>query len=125
MKLYQKLAQHIEHGNAMENAPGKYPQAQDIFDKTEEEIKKALPSGSGFDDGIKLDYTNSKSGRIVLNANFHHIHDNGYYCGWSYHNIIITPSLEWGFYVKVTGTDKRNIKEYITNFAYDFLNSNI
>lgn len=122
MKLYQKIAQHISHGIAIKNAPGKYPVAQDIFDKTEDEIQNALPSGSGFDDKIRVDYEKSKPDKIVLNANFHHMDDNGYYCGWSYHTIVITPSLEFGFNLKITGQDKRQIKDYISEFTYNFLN---
>ena len=125
MKLYQKLAQHIEHGIAIEKSPNKYPMAQEIFDRTEKQIKDALPSGSGFDNGIKLDYDKSKPDRIVLNADFHHMDDNGYYCGWSYHTIVITPSLQWGFLLKITGSDKRDIKNYISDFAYQFLNEEL
>lgn len=125
MKLYQKIAQHIEHGIAIEFNPAKYPTAQEIFDKTEEQIKNALPSGSGFDDKIRVDYKNSKPDKIVLIANFHHMDDNGYYDGWSYHNIIITPSLSWSFNLRITGQNRRDIKSYIADCAHHFLNEEV
>lgn len=122
MKLYQKIAQHIQHGLDIENSPGKYPMAQEVFDKTRSQIKEILPCGSGFDEGIRLDYDRSTPEKIILIANFHHMDDIGYYCGWSYHKIIVTPSLAWGFNLKITGRDRRDIKSYIADFANHFLN---
>jgi len=39
--------------------------------------------------------------------------ENGYYDGWTEHQAIITPSLSWSFNLKITGKDKRGIKEYL------------
>lgn len=125
MKLYQKIARHIEHGLALENAKDFKPLGEEIFDKTKTDIKKVLPSGSGFDSGITVNYDESAINKIVLNADFHHMDTAGYYCGWSEHRIIVTPSLSWGFNLRVTGKNKRGIKEYIYDTATTFLNEEI
>ena len=41
------------------------------------------------------------------------VDENGYYDGWTEHEVIIIPSLRYGFNVKVTGKNKNDIKEYI------------
>lgn len=72
-----------------------------------------FPSGSGFDSGSILDRTESTPDRLVIRADFHHMDENGSYDGWTYHRVIIAPSLAFGFTVRVTGRDKRAIKDYI------------
>lgn len=121
MKLYQKIAQHIQHGKQLADNPGKYPAGEDLFQAAKDDIRHALPSGSGFDSGITLNYEESKPDRIVLNADFHHMTEHGYYDGWTEHKIIITPSLAFGFCVSVSGTNRNDIKEYISDFACNFL----
>ena len=79
----------------------------------DEFIENNMPSGSGFDSGTKLD-DKSKPERIVFNTSFHHMDDSGGYCGWSEHQVIITPSLQFGFDVRVTGRDRNGIKDYMT-----------
>jgi hypothetical protein len=76
---------------------------------------KELPSGSGFDAGTTLDMDKSTSERLVFNTSFHHMDENGYYCGWTEHTVIVTPSLAFGIDVRVTGKDKNDIKEYIAD----------
>ena len=88
------------------------------------ELLDLLPSGSGIDAGIKLNEYETKKDRIVFNLSFHHMDENGYYCGWSDHNLIITPSLTNGFDLKITGRNVRDIKEYLYSlldhyFYYD------
>lgn len=76
------------------------------------ELLEGFPSSSGFDNGTKLD-DDSTSERLVFNTSFHHMDENGFYCGWTEHQVIVTPSLEMGCSIRVTGRDKREIKEYI------------
>ncbi len=72
-----------------------------------------LPSGSGFDNGTELDADRSTSGRLVFNVGFHHMDSNGFYDGWTHHSVIVTPSLVSGYDLRVTGRNKRDIKDYI------------
>lgn len=77
-------------------------------------LARLLPSGSGFDRGTQIDKDNSRQSRIVLETAFHHMDDNGYYCGWTNHLVIITPCFE-GFDVRVTGRNYRQIKDFIAD----------
>lgn len=82
-------------------------------EKIESICKNQLPHGSGFDSGTKFDFDASKPDRLVFHADFHHMDDGGYYCGWSEHQVIVTPSLAFGFNIRITGVNRRDIKEYI------------
>jgi hypothetical protein len=46
---------------------------------------------------------------------------HGYYEGWTEHKVIVTPSWH-GFNIRVTGKDKNQIKEYITETFHYVLN---
>ena len=94
-------------------------------EKAEDLVKIHFPSGSGFDSGTSIVWDKCKYNKIVLRADFHHMDDNGYYCGWSEHEIIIVPSFSFGFDLRVTGKNKRNIKEYIEDTMYHVLNKEL
>jgi hypothetical protein len=86
----------------------------------EDLVKKYLPRGSGFDNGTKFNWDESKDNKLVFDTAFHHMDENGYYDGWSEHKIIITPDLVNDFNVKITGKNRNNIKEYINSCFSDF-----
>lgn len=67
-----------------------------------EELCADLPSGSGFDNGSHIDLDQS-----------------GMYDRWTEHEVILTPSLEMGYRLKVTGINRNDIKDYIRDqFSY-------
>lgn len=72
-----------------------------------------LPHGSGFDSGTTFDFDNSREDRLVFNTAYHHMDEGGYYDGWTNHQVIVTPSLAFGFSLRITGKDKNDIKEYM------------
>lgn len=72
-----------------------------------------LPSGSGFDSGSLIDEIKSRPDRLVLQTAFHHMTEHGMYDGWTEHEVIVTPSLEDQFNLRVTGKNRNNIKSYI------------
>lgn len=80
-----------------------------------ERIKQILrtdfPHGSGFDHGCHLDFDKSTGERLVIVTSFHHMDENGMYDGWTEHTIIVTPSLQFGFQLRITGRDRNQIKE--------------
>jgi hypothetical protein len=80
-----------------------------------------LPSGSGFDNGSKLDLSESTPERIVLSTSYHHMNEGGMYDGWSEHTVIVTPSLASGFNLRITGRDRNAIKAYIAECFHDAL----
>lgn len=82
-------------------------------DSVENMIEEHLPNGSGFDSGTKFDFDNSKPEKLIFLTSFHHMDDNGMYDGWTDHKVIVTPSLQFDYNMKVTGKNKNQIKDYI------------
>lgn len=87
------------------------------FDKWSDRIAGVIsdrfPSGSGFDAGTKIDLEKSTGDKLVFHTSFHHMNDGGYYDGWTDHTVTVTPSLEHGFHLKISGRDRNGIKDYI------------
>ena len=115
-KLYIRLAQLV----------GAYKRCissgNDWAEKHETTIKRLvkdhLPSGSGFDSGTDLDLAASTEDKLVFHTHFHHMNDGGSYDGWTDHTVTIRASLTSGFYMKISGRDRRQIKDYIAE-AFD------
>lgn len=104
--LYKVLAGKV----AWEPPPGKFKVQRDLEIKVL--VERYLPSGSGWNTGTKLD-DKSTGERLVFYGSFDHMNDIGYYDGWTEHSIIVTPSLQWGFELRITGRDRNGIKEYL------------
>jgi len=85
-----------------------------------EAIIKDGPSGSGWDNGTKLDWDASTPEKLVFYGGFHHMNDGGCYDGWTEHRIIVTPSLS-GLNIKITGRNRNDIKEYIGELFHIWL----
>ena len=91
------------------------------FEKWSERIEQLvdmLPSGSGIDNGTKIDLEASHAGKVVLYAPFHHMDENGFYDGWTEHIITVTPSFR-GINLRISGRDRNQIKEYLYE-TYDY-----
>jgi len=73
------------------------------FDSIQNIIDEYLPSGSGIDSNTTLDFDASKKEKLVLNSSYHVMNDTGYYNGWIDYRVIITPSLQFGFDIKIVG----------------------
>jgi hypothetical protein len=84
-------------------------------------VKEYLPSGSGLDGHIGIDYARSNDNRIVIDVEYHHMNEYGMYDGWTNHSIIIKPHFVWGFDLRVTGKDRNDIKEYLANLFTEAL----
>jgi len=76
-------------------------------------VKKDAPSGSGIDCGTEIDEENSTQDKLIFTFSYHHMNDGGMYDGWTEHKAIVTPSLLFGFSLKITGRDRNAIKEYL------------
>jgi len=72
-----------------------------------------LPSGSGFDAGIKIDRARSSGTELRLEVPFHHLSEHGYYAGWTEHRVSVYPSLVHDITMKITGRDRDQIQDYI------------
>lgn len=84
-----------------------------IAEDTINDICKALPHGSGLDGKVELQLESSTPEKLCFYFEFHHMDENGFYCGWTEHNLFITPSLQHGFNLRITGRDKNDVKEYL------------
>jgi hypothetical protein len=113
-KFYQEIAKCLmAYHNCVRanNSEGTHNWADKIDDLT----KIYLPSGSGFDSGTKFDWGRSTHNKLVFNTAFHHMDEHGGYDGWTEHDVIITADLAFGFNIKVTGKNRNDIKNYISD----------
>ncbi len=98
LPLYQQLVHTWQHQKRMENMRGARPEGLNEFqtqvvealDKRLEFLLEQLPSGSGFDSGVKvtplwlartLDH-NPTVTAIFIDAPFHPMNENGFYEEW-------------------------------------------
>jgi hypothetical protein len=82
------------------------------LDRAEALAREHLPQGSGFDNGTHLLVGDCKPDRLVFGTSFHHTVE-GFYDGWTNHEIRVKPSLTLDFDLRVTGRDRSDVKEYI------------
>lgn len=113
--LYVQFAQTI---NALSNciASGNNEWGAKHEANAFELTKEFMPSGSGIDSGTKLDIDETLrhgAQKLVFTTAFHHMDENGGYDGWTEHKVIVTPSLQFGFDLKITGRDRNEIKGYL------------
>jgi hypothetical protein len=111
-KVYQKLAVSF---NARQNCIQSNNETwRERHEQTiQDTCENYLPHGAGFDVGTSFDLERSRDNRLVLCTSFHHMDEYGYYCGWSEHDIIVTPDLIHDFMLRITGRNVRDIKDYI------------
>ena len=81
------------------------------------ELEKRLPSGSGIDCGTKIDTRDLKANQFKLTLSFHHMDENGFYDGWTDHVITVRPSFG-GLDLTISGKNKNDIKEYLSDVYY-------
>lgn len=108
--LVKQISQTIEARlNCLERNISYYANHEDTLNQ----LNDLLPSGSGIDNGTKLDLDDSKPDRLVFTFGYHHMNDGGMYDGWTDHTLIVTPSLAHGFNMRITGRDRNCTKEYL------------
>lgn len=81
-------------------------------------VREHMPSGAGFDDGVKLDWDRSSRERLVFCTSFHHMNENGYYDGWTEHTVTVVADFVSDFDMKISGRDRDCIKDHI-DVAFD------
>lgn len=92
---------------------------------TIEELLSDFPSGSGFDNGTKLDLDDSTGEKLVFTTSYHHMNDGGMYDGWTDHVVTVEPSLEMGYRLKIRGSNRNDIKEYIADIFHSCLDAEV
>jgi len=82
-------------------------------DTIETLVKNFMPSGSGIDAGTKIDLDQSTGDKLVFHFGFHHMNENGMYDGWTDHKLTVTPSLQFGISLSISGRNRNDIKDYL------------
>lgn len=78
------------------------------------ELIDELPHGSGIDGETQLDFEDSTPNRLYFYIDYHCMNENGMYAGWYPYKIIVTPSLQNDFDLRIVGKDTPNLaKEYL------------
>lgn len=110
--LYEAIAQYVDSAK------------QELkYEYALEALMKHMPSGSGIDSGTKLLIAESNQEKLVFSVEYHHMNQNGFYCGWSSRLLTITPTLLSEFKLDFSdedysGVDCQNYDEE-TNEEYD------
>jgi hypothetical protein len=113
--LYSEMAKSVQARlNCETNEKGNTNEWHARHEDALDMMADMLPSGSGFDSGTKIDLERSHGGKLVLTTSYHHINENGYYCGWTEHTVTVTPSFG-GFNIRVSGRNRNDIKDYISD----------
>jgi len=115
MNVIQNIAATLD---TLRRSDWQHEASQDALDQL---VKNYLPSGSGIDSGCSIDLDKQKPGRIVIHCEFHHMDEGGYYDGWTQHSIIVTPCFGHWPDIRVTGRNRNDIKEYLGDLFYHFL----
>ena len=123
MELYKKIA----------NVTGWTPLTNEFkIKKMDEldELSNLLPSGSGIDSGCTIDEEKSTKNKIVIHSSFHHMDENGFYCGWSEFTVTAIPDFMNYFNLKIVGNNAiypafSDIKDYLYELFRESLNENI
>ncbi len=74
-----------------------------------------LPSGSGIDDGTRVDLETSKPDKVVFLVAFHHMNEHGFYVGWSNHRVTVVPSFAFVMSMRVAGRNFQGVKDHIAD----------
>lgn len=93
--------------------------------ETLDALDALLPSGSGCDNGSKVDRSRPLSKGLLIETAFHHLSTHGFYTGWTDHKITFHPTLYGGPTIKVSGRDRNEIKDYLGDVFYHTLTSNL
>lgn len=94
-------------------------------DSIEQMMKDVFPSGSGVDSGTTIDLDASTPDRLVFHMPFHHMDEYGSYDGWTEHIVTVTPSLAFGYHIRIGGKNRNDIKEYLHELIDHVLSSDV
>ena len=86
--------------------------------------QRYLPHGSGIDNTIPEClhglWLISNDKMIKISISFHHMNDGGYYDGWTDHIITVRPMFT-GIGVYISGKNRNDIKDYLSQLYYESL----
>jgi hypothetical protein len=115
--LYQELAQLV--AARLRCLADVNPWAEKHEQRIMNLVSEYMPSGSGFDNGTLLDWELSNGNKLVFTTSYHHMNDTGMYDGWTEHDVIVKPDLQFGFELCISGHNRNDIKDYIAE-AFEY-----
>lgn len=124
MKLYQRLASLVQARHnclVSDNVEWRDKHEETILNL----VKEHMPSGSGWDCGTEILLSASTGEKLVFKGSYHHMDQHGGYNGWTEHHLAITPSLANGFDLKVSGRNRNDIKEHLSDLFYHALETEV
>ena len=120
IKIYQRLSRSLcARNNCLlidDDAAEKWSA---VHQNTIDSILDTAPHGSGFDAGTQLSESSTPE-KLIFTTAYHHMR-NDMYDGWTEHLVTVTPSLQCGFKLKVSGKNRNAIKTYIDETFYSWL----
>lgn len=122
-KLYQALAYRIEAAancakrNMTDRRDGHLEVVRAL-------VREHMPSGSGFDGGTQIDIDASTADKLVFVTSVHHLHEQGYYDGWTDHVVTVRPTFQ-GIQIAVGGRNRNFIKDYMHEVFHIALTSDV
>jgi hypothetical protein len=84
-------------------------------------VKQHMPHGAGIDVGTRLDLDASTGERLVFLTSFHHMDQNGCYDCWTDHTVTVRGSLQHEIDLKISGSNRNDIKAYLHEVFYETL----
>lgn len=123
-KVYQAIARSLDAYKRCAKESN-HPWTDKHKENIDRIVKNHMPHGSGFDNGTSLDFEKSSATKLVFNTSFHHMDDNGFYCGWTDHTVTVEADLTFGFTLKISGRNKRSIKDPISEDFHHCLSEEI
>lgn len=128
MKRFQRIAQVVAHLNSLPSGADRWGWSVDhlanLQHKVGDQLAKLLeyaPSGSGFDSGTCIEEESSGCDKLVFTTSYHHMNDAGMYDGWTDHKIIVKPCLAHGYTLRVTGSNRNGVRQYIGDIFAEWL----
>jgi hypothetical protein len=120
--IYQIASAYIARENCRKSGNALWLERHE--DKIERLVSDHLPHGSGFDSGTKFDWESSTPKRLVFQTSFHHMNENGFYDGWTKHQVSVTPGF-CGLDLVIGGRDRNEIKDYIAEVFHSALSAEV
>ena len=113
MKVYEEIASRLNAAASCRKDSACRDWEQKHLQRVEEVVREYLPRGSGFDNGTTISLEASTSEKLVFDTSFHHMNEGGMYDGWTSHQVVVRPSLVFGFSIRVTGKNRNEVKDFI------------
>lgn len=116
MRGSETLARRIAHLvqarlNCQESGNGEWFERHG--DRLDWIARELLPSGSGVDNGTRIDLDASTGEKLVLHAAFHHMDEGGGYDGWTEHPVTVRASLVYDLDIRIGGRNRNGVKEHL------------